>query len=212
MKQRTRHHPLYGEIPLIEHRSTGRDGRVYTWYQYDPAFQPKLPMHAVGGDVARQNYCAAHHVPKYFYLDEEKICVQCGEEFVFTATEQKYWCESLQFNFSSTAIRCRSCRRHRQTERALREQIAQALHQLSSHPSDPAALLDLARATVRYRERTGQGDLDRAIAAARRAIREWPESAEAMFWEGKCHRLAGRLKKAAASLSGFLTRAGNDRA
>lgn len=204
MNRRTTHHTLYGDIPLIERTSKGIKGTVYTWFQYDPAFKPELPRHAVEGDVARQIYCVAHDVPKYFYVDEQKTCVQCRQSFVFSAEEQKFWYESLQFNFNSTAIRCRNCRRQKQSERALREQIAQALQLLSESPNAPGALLDLARATVRYRERTGQGNLDRAIAAARRASREWPESAEPAFWEGKCHHLAGRRAKAETLLTQFI--------
>jgi Probable zinc-ribbon domain len=153
MKPRTERYPLYGAIPLLEHNSKGRNGIVHTWYQYDPAFKPALPKNAVRGDVARQMYCPAHYVQKYFYVDEQETCVQCHEAFVFSAKEQKFWYESLQFNFNSTAIRCRSCGRRRQTERALREQIALALRQLAERPDDPTTLLDLARATVRYRER-----------------------------------------------------------
>lgn len=206
MKQPTAHHPLFGDIPLVERRSS-YNGKELCWLQYDPVFQPQLPQGAIRGDVTRQRYCIAHHVPQYFYVDEEKTCLQCHEKFIFSGKEQKFWYETLQFNFSSTAVRCRDCRRQKQTERALREQIGVAVHQLAERPDDPAVLIDLARATVRYRERTGQGNLDRAIAAARRAFREWPASPEPLFWEGKCHQLAGRSDKARASLSRFIAEA-----
>ena len=207
MKPPTEHHPLYGDIPLVERRSRGRDGREYSWLEYDPLFQAKLPKGALPGDVARQQYCTAHHVPKYFYVDEQRRCVQCKETFVFSAKEQKFWYETLKFNFGSSAIRCRRCRRQKQSERALREQIGTALRQLQARPNDPALLIDLARATVRYREATGQGNLDRAIAASRRALSEWPSSPEPLFWEGKCHYLAGRNTKAKACLLKFITEA-----
>lgn len=204
MRQPSENHRLFGQIPLIERHSTGLDGREYSWLEYDPAFQPKLPKGAVRGDVARQNYCPLHHVPKYFYVDETKTCLQCHRAFVFSANEQKFWYETLQFNFSSTAVRCRECRKTKQTERLLREQIAAALAQLRTTPDDPSALLDLARATTRYRERKGEGNLDRAIAAARRAAKQWPDSTEPLFWEGKCQLLAGRLLKAKECLSRFV--------
>ncbi len=204
MKQPSCHHPLYGEIPLIRRTSRAANGKEYAWLEYDPDFQPPLPKGAVRGEVWRQRYCKPHHVPKYFYVDEDRICLQCREPFTFTAEEQKYWYETLQFNFSSSAVRCRRCRRERQTLRGLREKIAKALERLTAAPDDPAALIDLADATVRYRERTGQGDLDRAIAASRRAHREWPASAEPLFWEGKCHALAGRVQKARDLLEQFI--------
>jgi len=207
VKRPSERHPLYGEIPLVQRRALGRDGREYSWLEYDPLFRPKVPTGAVPGDVSRQQYCAAHHVPKYFYVDEARTCVQCRETFTFSAKEQKFWYETLQFNLASSAIRCRSCRKQRQTERALREQIGAALRQLKSRPNDPAVLIELARATVRYRERTGQGNLDRAIAASRRAFSEWPASPEPLFWEGKCHYLAGRNAKGRTCLTEFITEA-----
>jgi len=206
VKPPTNHHPLYGDIPLIERRSRV-NGKDYSWWEYDPLFKPKLPKGAVAGDVSRQQYCTPHHVPKYFYVDEEKTCVQCGEVFTFSAKEQKFWYEALQFNFGSTAIRCRTCRRRKQSERALREQIGMALRQIEANPDDPAVLIDLARATVRYREQVGEGNLDRAIAACRKAFAEWPASPEPLFWEGKCHDLAGRHSRAKACLLKFIAEA-----
>jgi Probable zinc-ribbon domain len=91
MRSSTHRHPLYGEIPLIERKSAGRDGRVYTWLEYDPDFEPKLPHGAVRGDVGAQVLCCGHHVPRYFYVDEERVCRQCGASFVFAAREQKFW-------------------------------------------------------------------------------------------------------------------------
>lgn len=207
VRRQSTYHPLYGEIPLLERRSRGNDGREYSWFEYDPSFQPKLPEGAVPGDVSRQQYCTAHHVPKYFYVDECRTCVQCKGTFTFSATEQKFWYETLQFNFGSLAIRCRSCRKRQQTERALREQIGAALRQLETSSDDPVTLLDLSRATVRYRERTGHGNLDRAVAASRKAFSVWPESPEPLFWEGKCHYLAGRDTKGTVCLTRFIEEA-----
>lgn len=192
----------YGEIPLLE-----RGEGAYVWYQPDPDYRPPLPRGAVRGDPSRQNYCRAHHLPKYFYVDVVHTCVQCRQSFVFTAGEQKFWYENLGFHSDSRAIRCAACRKRRRSESALRRQIGAALERLAVRPTDPHALLDLATATVRYRERTGEGNLDRALAAARKAAREWPDSAEPMFWEAKCHLLAGRAPKARASFEQFVDRA-----
>jgi len=208
MNRPTRHHPLYGEIPLVEHRSTGRDGHVYTWSQYDPSYKPKLPRGAVPGDVSRQKYCAAHHVPKYFYVDEQRTCIQCGESFVFGAAEQKYWYEALKFNFGSVAVRCPTCRRRKRTEAALRAQLGATLRQLDEHGDDPRLWLELARTTVIYRERTGEGNLERAIAASRKAARGL-DSPEPLFWEARCHQLAGHRAKAKQCFQRFLTNAQN---
>jgi hypothetical protein len=167
----------------------------------------------VAGDVGKQVFCAAHHVPKYFYVDESRKCIQCGQMFVFRAAEQ-YWYETLKFNFSSLPVRCAACRRLRRSEHALREQIAAAKADVRQRPADPAGHLSLARAIVHYHERTRQGDLDVAVAAARKAAALWPEAKEPSLWEGVAHARAGRLAKARRSLEQFLasTRVGKEHA
>ncbi len=71
---------------------------------------------------------------------------------------------------------------------------------------DAGLLLELARTTVDYRERTGEGDLDRAIAACRVARDEHPVP-ESLYWEGRCQSLAGRTAKARACFTEFLEQA-----
>src|SRR4030095_14215073 len=112
-------------------------GKVYEWWQYDPEYEPPLPRGAVRGNVFKQVFCPAHHTPKYFYVDEEQQCIQCGNSFVFNGTEQKYWYDTLKFNFSSIPIRCISCRRERRSEHALREQIARAKAEVGSKDHAP---------------------------------------------------------------------------
>lgn len=207
MKRPTEHHALFGEIPLIEHRTIGKDGRQLSWFQYDPSYKPKLPRGAVAGDVSRQQYCIAHDVPKYFYVDEKRTCIQCGDAFVFRAEEQKFWYETLKFNFASLAVRCPACRRKKRTEASLRQQLAATLNALEESPDDPHLLLELARTTVTYRERTGEGNLERAIAASRQAREHALQSPEPLYWEGRCHELAGRAAKARRCFQQFLTKA-----
>ncbi len=154
-------HPVYGKIPLIQEKGG--------WWRPDPFFKPRLPRGAIRGDVGRQNFCVAHWDPKYFYLDEERHCIQCGRTFTFRAAEQKFWYETLQFNFSSVPIRCPACRRQRRSAHSFREQIGRAREDVCRNPESPVAQLALARALVECRERTGQGNLAEAIAAARRA-------------------------------------------
>ena len=201
-------HPLYGEIPLIRESAIGREGKVYDWWRYDPHYAPPLPRGAVRGDAEKQVFCAGHHVPKYFFTDEERTCVQCGRPFTFRATEQKYWYETLKFNFSSVPIRCVGCRRQRRSEHALREQIARAKAQAQASASDPAAHLAVARAIVEYHERTGQGALSEAISGARRAAALWPDSPQPLLWEGIAQARAGRAAKARECLEAFLSAGG----
>ena len=200
-------HPLFGNIPFIKRQTEGGNGKTYEWWQHDPDYQPPMPPGAVRGDVHKQIYCTAHHVPKYFYLDETHTCIQCGREFVFRAGEQKYWYETLKFNFASVPIRCPECRRERRSEHALREQIGRA--RADVRENNPAAHLALARAIIEYHERTQHGDLNEAIASARKAKELWPDSVEPSVWEGIAQALAGRNAKARAALNSFLSESTN---
>ena len=199
-------HPLYGEVRLVRRTAPTTTGGTVEWWEYDPSFHPALPSGALRGDPTKQVFCTVHHVPKYFYVDERRACAQCGAEFVFAAKEQRFWYETLQFNFSSVAIRCPDCRRRRRTEGALRNQIASARADLAGAPEDPAALLALAEALVRYHQRAGQGSLADAISSARKAGALWPDAIESGFWEGLAHHLAGRSARARDCFERFVER------
>ncbi len=147
------------------------------------------------------------HTPRYFYLDQERTCVQCGKAFVFSAEEQKYWYEILKFYFDSVVIRCPDCRRRRRSEKALRSQIAAARQGLEERPGDPALLIQLAQAVAQYHQHSGQGNLDEAISACRKALESWPDACEALFWEATCQQLAGREMKARDLFASFVERA-----
>ena len=200
------HDPLYGDIPLIPFYYTfpsGKQSRNPQW-RADPTFRPKLPPHAVVGDPSKQDFCWAHHMPKYFYVDEEKVCVQCGQPFTFTAHEQKFWYETLRFNFCSTAIRCRRCRRQRRNGRSLQNQLTEAFRLADEQPDDPNALVTLARTTAEYFEYFQRGKLDQGIAAARRAFKIAPSLHEALYWEAVCQEAAGHKRKAQALYEAFI--------
>jgi putative zinc ribbon protein len=181
--QRWIDHRLYGRVPLVLRTYEYRGKRYEAWH-CDPAFKPKRPRGAVEGDVTMQVFCE-HHVPKYFYVDEQRHCVQCGEEFTFSGREQKYWYEARKFHFQSVPVRCPACRRQRRSEHALREQVAIARRAVETDPRDGAAQLALAQALVELHERTGTGRLDQAIAAARKAARLWPRAPGAADLEAR---------------------------
>jgi hypothetical protein len=197
-------HPLYGQVRLQRHTTTGEDGRTCTWWEYDPSYQPPIPRHAIPGETVKQVFCALHHVPKYYYVDEQRRCVECGTTFVFSAAEQKYWYETLKFNFHSTAIRCPKCRKRRRTTNGLSTQLTAAREAVAADPESPTAYLELAEALVRLYQRTGHGRLSDAVAAARKARMLWQECVEADFWEGIAHYLAGRDVRAGPLLHRFI--------
>lgn len=189
---RIHHHPLFGPVPFLPQGG------------YDPAYMPPLPSGAVRGDITRQVYCC--DTPRYFYVDEARECIQCGQGFVFSAGEQKYWYESLQFNLGSVAVRCASCRKQRRSVVMVGRQVGAARRATEARPEDPAAWLSLAQAVVEAHERTGNGNLNEAIGAARRAADLWPERAEPRLWEGVAQARAGRPARARACLDQFLAR------
>lgn len=206
-KPQFREDPLFGKIPLVY-----RPIKVYTvegsyevmGLEYDLDYVPKLPRGAVRADVYRQSVDLLYSPPRYFYVNEFKTCVQCGRDFVFGAHEQKYWYETLKFDITASAVRCRDCRRRRRTEKGLRLELTAAKAELKRAPDDPAALLHVAEVLVRYHRQFGQGKLAEAIAAARRAHKLAPRAYEALFWEGLCHIQDNREARGRALLARYL--------
>ncbi len=199
----------FGKIPLVERTLDTGHGKIVKYYQLDLTYKAKLPKGAVVGDPTRQHFCPLCHVPYYYYVDKERTCVQCGSSFIFSAKEQKYWYESLNFYLDSVAIRCLSCRKKKRSEKALAAQISAAQVKLNDNPDDLHALLEDAESRVRYYQRTGTGNLNRAIESARRAIKIWPNAIEAYFWEGLAQTLAGRSEKGQEMLRLFVERGGD---
>lgn len=193
-----RKHPLFGQIPMVPHPEY--EGVV----RFDPDYEPPMPAGAVRGDIRRQDYCPMCHVPRYFYVDEPRVCVQCSQPFTFGAAEQKFWYETLRFWADSTAIRCVDCRRKQRGRAAIQRQLDAALKAVRQSPDDPARLIELAEARALYREQWGEGDVDGGIAAARRAQALWPEQTRGLFWEGRLQALAGRPAKARTCFRRFV--------
>jgi hypothetical protein len=208
----TRRHPSFGDIPTLSVTRTDEQGRTWDTLEYDPDYAPSLPPGAVRGNVRKQLFCPMCHVPRYFYVDMDRVCVQCGVRFVFRAAEQKHWYETLKFYFDSVPTRCLACRRKRRTDRALHRQLSDTKASARQKPDDPQAQLALAEAVVRYFERHGKGPLDAGIAAsrkARRLLKNHPlrEQREASFWEAMAHAFAGRKGTARKMLLEFVTEA-----
>ena len=166
---------------------------------------PPLPAGAVQADPAKQVYGMGG--PLAFYKDVDRLCVQCGMSFVFSASEQKYWYETLGFIVYSTAIRCVTCRRRKRSEVALQRQLAQAREFQQQNSSNPLAHLALAEALVLHRQRLGKGRMEDGIAASRTAGRLDPSLHESVYWEAACHDALGRRSKAVELYGRFLDRA-----
>lgn len=180
-------HPLYGDIPY-DHPSG-----------YDMEFQPRLPPGALRGNPAEQvDFCPHCAPPRYFYVDQELTCRECGEDFVWPAAMQRHWYEVLHLAASAKPpTRCPACRRAHQVARALSRRLARATAGLRERPDDVDALIEFACATAEHGLTLGTGDLARGVAAARRAARLDPRRHTAHLWEAVCHDAAGRTVRAA---------------
>jgi hypothetical protein len=188
--------PIVGEVAMIpEQRGEG------TVWWYDPDLLPPIPKGAIRGDIRRQRFCC--DAPRYAYMDDDRTCVQCSEQFTFGAAEQKYWYETLQFDLSSTAIRCVGCRRKRRSEASVRRRYNAVVAFRSS--DNARELIEFATATIELFERVGAGNLDHAMAACRKAFRVEPAWADPLYWQGRVHELAQRPERAEICYAEFLS-------
>src|SRR5262249_30172882 len=64
---------------------------------------------------ALQTWC--DYNPYFDFIDTELRCEDCGQPFVFTAAEQRYWYETLKFWVQSRPKQCVVCRRARRARR-----------------------------------------------------------------------------------------------
>ncbi|MFN7987826.1 MAG: zinc-ribbon domain-containing protein [Thermoanaerobaculia bacterium] len=191
----SRHHPLFGEVPIVPGPGAGGGpGRLWV---YDPDFRPPLPPGAVRGDPRKQLFCC--DVPSYFYVDLARTCRDCGAEFVFSAREQRHWYEVLGLRLDARAVRCLPCRRAWRRDRGISRALSDASRALAEGPLHAPAVLAYARAAVAHAERFGHAPLDAALAALRALLRSDPGAAEALLWEGRCQEAAGRAARAAAA-------------
>ncbi len=198
--KRFKKHTLFGNVPIIQmlHPITGK-----TYWDFDPNYSPPMPVGAVRGDIRKQNYCSFCNVPQYFYIDKEKKCIQCGDQFTFTAKEQKYWYETLHFINHSTAIRCLRCRKANRTKRSLNNELSEAVVQIRQYPNDPDRLLNFVQSILRYYESIHEGDLNKALFTCRQILKIVPKYLECIFYEAECHYFMKNYTKAKVNYEKF---------
>jgi len=64
----------------------------------------------IPADVTKQLPNNSYSPPLY-YEDTPFVCVDCGKEEIWTATQQKWWYEVAKGTIYSRAVRCRACRK-----------------------------------------------------------------------------------------------------
>jgi Probable zinc-ribbon domain len=88
---------------------------------------------AVRADISRQNFSVC---PRHWYINAAFHCSRCGQPFVFTAEEQKFWYEELKFWIDSRPKECAKCRQELRAMKALQQEydreIASALSKETS--------------------------------------------------------------------------------
>ncbi len=71
-----------------------------------------------------------------FYVDRPYKCRDCGNEEVWTAKQQKWWYEIALGDINSFAVRCRSCRKERRTEKELQKAHMAEMAERLPHPNE----------------------------------------------------------------------------
>ena len=74
-------------------------------------------------EVSKLNLGNPYPLPHKYYKNIEFDCVDCGNEEVWTAAQQKWWYEEAKGDYFTTAIRCRECRKK---ERERKEEARKA--------------------------------------------------------------------------------------
>ena len=77
---------------------------------------------ALIADFSKQLYL--DYDPYLAYVDRSKICKTCGDHFVFTKSEQKFWYEDLQFWVQVQPNNCQSCRKEIRHQKNLNSELS----------------------------------------------------------------------------------------
>lgn len=77
---------------------------------------------ALIADFSKQLYL--DYDPYLAYVDRSKICKTCGDLFVFTKAEQKFWYEDLQFWVQVQPNNCQSCRKEIRHKKKLNTELS----------------------------------------------------------------------------------------
>jgi hypothetical protein len=95
----------------------------------------QMPAGAIKADLSKH---APHNSqsPPMWYVDEQKKCEGCGQEFTFTARQQQHWFEVLKIPIQVTANRCAACRKKRRGKIAAQKQHMEDVAKRPRHPNE----------------------------------------------------------------------------
>ncbi|MEI6949841.1 zinc-ribbon domain containing protein [Paraflavisolibacter sp. H34] len=98
---------------------------------------------AIIADPDKQRYCDFD--PCLAYFDIRQVCPDCGEDFLFSKEEQKFWYEELRFWVQSKPKYCPDCRKMKRQQKNLNKELSDIL----SHKEN-LSIKDLERLSALY--------------------------------------------------------------
>ena len=81
---------------------------------------------ALRADPAKQN-CGGLAGPILAFWDQTRLCGMCSTRYVFSAEEQRFWYETLQFFVESAPLQCQDCRRVVRQQKAAQRTLQRLL-------------------------------------------------------------------------------------
>ena len=130
-------HPKYGACPRpsgIE-LSEGEIRSGYWRYRRERIF----PESVLIADTSKQNYSV---FPRQYYVDILRKCQGCCRHFIFFASEQKHWYETLGFYIDADCVLCPTCRRDSQSLRRRVRRYSDLLRKQPLLPQDLRTLVN----------------------------------------------------------------------
>ncbi len=116
-----------------------------------------------------QTWC--DYTPYFAFFDVKLNCEDCKNKFVFSASEQQFWYEKLQFWVQSRPKQCKNCRKVRRQIKQANTELQELLKNCDRNNS-----IDLAKLARLYFDinsyKSGSEFLKRAINIAKRNKKE----------------------------------------
>jgi Probable zinc-ribbon domain len=124
------------------------------WGSFEPGWSAKYASRliwacdhclAAGRALEAKPWLQAHSFgfPNFAYIDQARTCEDCKTNFVFSASEQAYWHETLQFISDSVPKQCPNCRQTRRKTKGAHLELGRIHAQFSGSVAELIQLADL---------------------------------------------------------------------
>lgn len=135
---------------------------------------------AVPADPEKQDFPVMEG-PYRAWFDQGRVCGYCGQEFVFTAQDQRFWYEERRIPLHVVPVGCPSCRRRVRQQKRANRLLAERLRELA--PDSAPGLQEVADLEVQV------GSVSRALEFLRRALKHAADSEISTALRGRIERL-----------------------